>query len=96
MVESDSVLQLCKIVAGDMGNTTWPQVMQVVEELKDEEPESVRIRIAAYLAKAIQGAKTDKQAVFFLERLAFFSRTYYQSDGKAQLLLSIGEAKYQS
>lgn len=88
-VDSDATLELCRYIAE--GSGSWSKAMTILEKLKDENPEGIRILVMNYLAACLRGAKDDKSAVYFLLKLEHFS-TPYNTDGQGPLLLSIGRA----
>ncbi len=91
--ESDTVLKLCRLLAQ---GGTWVEAMSIVEELGDTNPEGVRIQVISYLAAAARKSTAQQKAVFFLQRMEAFAQAYYGSDGKAQLVRSIGQCIYGS
>ncbi|MDE1868210.1 MAG: hypothetical protein KGI08_10945, partial [Thaumarchaeota archaeon] len=90
-IESDVTLELCRFVAN--GGGSWTKCTALLDKIEDN-PESVRILIFNYLAACLKGAKSDKDAVFFLQKLEAFSQPYNGTDGIAPLLLSIGRAMF--
>jgi len=68
--------------------------MSIFTKLEAEHPEGVRIIVCHYFAKALKGAKDDKEALFLLRILEAFSEPFNQSEGLAPLLLAIGSALY--
>lgn len=89
VIASDPILQLCQFVA--TGKGSWTKAMALLSKLEDENPESVRINVMNYLAKALQGTKDDRGACHFLRVLELFSKPYNASEGKAPLYLSVGQ-----
>lgn len=88
-VETQPTLELCQALA--KGGGSWVKVMGIVGRITDE-PEGVRILVVNYMGKALAGAKTEKDAMFFLNVLDCFSKPYNPAEGRAPLLLSIGSA----
>jgi len=89
---SDTVRKLCQMLA-DNGRGGWKRAMSLVGEI-DEDPESTRIIVTRYMAKAAMGANGDQQACYFLSLLEAFSQPYNRSDGKAPLIRSIGQVLF--
>lgn len=85
----EPAIALCRFLAKDEGRS-WSKAMAMLEKLQDENPESIRILVCNYMAACCKGAKTDKQASYFLNLLDAFSVPYNASEGKAPLMLSIG------
>lgn len=85
--DDNAIGKLCQLLIN--GNGTWSKAMAIYEDMKDENPESVRIIVMNYLAKAVVGAP-DKRAGFILEVMENFAQPYNDSEKAAPLLLSIG------
>lgn len=90
-LDTDATRELCQYL---IKGGSWRTGMSIVEKLKDQNPESVRTVVCLYMAACLRNAKTDKDAVFFLERMEHFSTPYVYSEGSAGLLLSIGRALF--
>lgn len=88
--EAPAAVELCRLLA--TGQSTWAQAMTLLGDLALLNPESVRILVCNYFAKAILSTKKQAAAVGFLHVLDCFSQPYNQSEGAAPLLLSIGRA----
>lgn len=91
-IETSASLELCRFIVS--GNGSWATCMGLLAKLEGENPESLRIGIANYLAVCLKGAKTDDQAVAFMTKLDAFSTSYQGFEGQAPLLLSIGRALF--
>jgi DNA polymerase III subunit gamma/tau len=91
-IETDASLELCRYIVE--GNGSWTKCMSLLEKLKDENPESIRIGIFNYLAVCLKNAKSDEAAVKFITKLDSFSVPYVGIEGQAPLLLSIGRALF--
>lgn len=91
-IETDSTRDLCQFLAN--GNGSWSKAMSILEKLKDENPESVRILIANYLAACARNTKDDNKAIVFLQKLEAFAEPYTSYDSNVPLLLSIGRAMF--
>ena len=90
-LESEPTLELCQYI---LKGGTWTKAMSIVNKLKDENMEGVRINVCNYIAKALQNAKTDEQAARLLNILGEFSTSYQNSEGMPQLLLSVGRVLF--
>jgi DNA polymerase-3 subunit gamma/tau len=88
-IDSDPMLQLCQFIA--KGEGSWSKAMALYAKLEDTNPESVRIMVVNYIGAALQKSTTERDACHFLRILQLFSTTYNPSEGKAPLLLSIGQ-----
>lgn len=89
VADLNAVLEFCRFVvkSGD-----WNTGMSILETLKDESPEGIRIQVCNYIGVAIKNAKSDKVVAGMLPVLAAFSQPYNQSEGMAPLMLSLGKA----
>lgn len=87
--ESEPVRQLCQFI---MRPGSWPKAMLIVDDLKDDNPEGVRIQVVNYLGAVLKGAKSEKDAAGALNLLEAFATPYNSAEGIAPLLLSIGRA----
>ena len=92
VLSSDATIELCRFLSS--GSGSWAKVMSICEKMNGESPEGVRIVVCNYMGKAIKAAKSDKQAIAFLQILEAFSTPYNTSEGAAPLMLSIGRAMF--
>jgi len=90
ILDGDTTLKLCQLLAGN--KPSWASAMAILEDLKEESPEGIRIQVIRYLAKMASGSTTNDKAMKVLERMEAFERPYNDSEGNAPLLLSIGRA----
>lgn len=91
-LEGDATIELCRFVLGSGGS--WAKAMGLFSKLADENPEGIRIVVVNYLAKALIGAKSERDACHILRILDCFSLPYNPSERTAPLLQSIGRAIY--
>lgn len=89
--QSDAMLELCRFL---VKGGSWIKAMGLLESLDGENPESVRIIVANYMAKVAKGAKTDKEACHVLAILDAFSEPFNQSDKLAPLITAIGRVLF--
>ncbi len=73
------------------GTITWDEAMRRLDLLGEVDPESLRISIVNYLAAVLHGSKDQQRVTSLLRMIAAFERAYDRSNGRASLLLSIGE-----
>ena len=92
VVETEAVLNLCRLLGN--GQASWAKLMTACERLDDEEPESIRIIVNNYMAKALRGSKTERDAVHFLNLLEAFATPYHPAEGRAPLYRSIGRVAF--
>lgn len=90
---SDNTIALCRLLVGGRGS--WADAMKIVNEMKTESPEGVRIVVCVYTANTIKKTTNGKEAARLLNILEAFEGTYNQSEKFAPLLLSIGRVLLQ-
>jgi DNA polymerase III gamma/tau subunit len=88
--DSDVTLKLCQLVSG--AKPSWAAAMALLEDLKDESPEGVRIQVIRYLAKVAMSASSNDKASKVLNVMQAWEHPYNESEGNAPLLLSIGRS----
>lgn len=88
---SDPVREFCQFL---LKGGSWSAAMSLVSKMEDEQPESVRIIVCAYMGSVAKNAKSDKQAIAVLRILEAFSESYNQSEKWAPLMLSVGRVLY--
>lgn len=74
----------------------WFIVVELLEGLKDENPESIRHVVRSYLTKVIMNPKTGKGVEKHLAVLEQFSRPFPSSDGISPLVLACGNLYFGS
>ena len=95
LAENKSVLELCRFLMKPNGS--WQMAMSLVESLKEERPESVRLAIIAYITVACKNAKKSEEACRLLTMLDCFATPYYNAgEGFSPLLRSIGQILFSS
>ena len=87
---SKEVIDLCRLLVGGR-NVTWPNVVKILNDIKDMNPESIRLTMVNYLASCILRSKSEKEAVRLLSILDNFAQPYNQAEKMAPVLLSIGD-----
>lgn len=74
---------------------SWEVIMGLLADLKDENPESIRLMIVNYMQKVAMGVKTEKAAGRALTILdAFCGQPYTTSEKLGPLIVAIGHALY--
>jgi len=88
--ESVPVLDLCRFLAkpGSIGALT-----KILEDLKEENPEGVRIQVVNYFGKVAMNAKNQNGFLDACDILGAFSAPYNTSEGFGPLMLSIANAR---
>lgn len=88
--ETVPVLELCRFLnkPGGMGTLT-----RIIEDLKEENPEGVRIQVVNYFGKVAMGAKNGGAFMDACDIIAAFSTPYNSSEGFGPLMLSIANSR---
>jgi DNA polymerase-3 subunit gamma/tau len=86
--EAGEAIDLIRAVV--KGGLNWRKAMKLLEPIKDQSAESVRLVLLNYMSKVALGAKGDDHAGRALEIMDAFSEPYNSSEGLAPLLLSLG------
>lgn len=89
--QTKEVIDLCRFLIGRQGRD-WKTALTILNAIKDQEAESIRIVICNYFATAILGSKSEKDAARLMSILDYFSTPYYPAEKFAPLLLSVGAA----
>lgn len=92
--ESDDLIKLCRFIMSGKG-LNWPNISKHLQALGEYDPESVRIVVINYMAKALEGANSHEKAVRILNMMECFSAPYNRTDRKAPLYLSFGRLMYE-
>lgn len=95
-IEESDVVSLCRILADkNMSQDRWERAKKVLDDLKNSEPESVRIPIVKYLGSCLRKANSSADAIRFDEIMTPFLNPTSKSTGMeeiwhicAQILLS--------
>lgn len=89
--ESPEAVELARLL---LKGTTWEACAALLQGLKDENPESIRQVVRAYMTSVVMGAKTDKAAAAGLNILAHFSDPFPSGDGISPVLLACGRVVF--
>lgn len=89
---SDDVTVLARLLLS--GKASWKQIIEVLQDLKDQSPEGIRIVLLRYFSSVLMNTKTDEQAARMMNYLQAFSESYISAEGFAPLLLSVGSLLY--
>lgn len=84
--QNDGVRALCQFL---LKGGSWAKATALVDALKDENPESVRINVVNYMVAVLKNSKTERAAMATLRILDAFSTPYNASDRSAPLYLSV-------
>lgn len=87
--EDVDVIELCRLLAGRT-QATWKTAIGVVTRLDMKNPESIRLTIVNYTAKALLNTKATNDAQKLLAILDAFSKPCNPSEKMAGILLPLG------
>lgn len=87
-IDNKEVIDLCReLVKGDL---TWSRLTATLKSLGDMPAESIRIVIVNYLNSCLMGAKSDKDALRYLDMLECFMKPCSPHEKMAPLLIAFG------
>lgn len=86
--ESPKAIDLARALSGN--KPSWSVVRGLLVEMKDENPESVRHVVRAYMTNVILGAQDTRRAEAMFAVLEAFSTPFNPSDGMSPLVLAVG------
>lgn len=92
-IDTGEIIDLCRMLVYGK-SVTWGKLMEVLNSIPDEDPESIRIVVTNYVAKVLRNSKSEKVVPRLLYILECFSNPYPPAEKKAGLLLSLGRAIY--
>lgn len=87
--EEGEIIELCRLLAGRV-QPQWRKIITILKSLESQNPESIRLIIVNYMAKALLNTRTDKEAYKLLEILNAFSTPCNQNEKMAPILLAFG------
>jgi DNA polymerase III gamma/tau subunit len=73
---------------------SWSRGLALIDKLEDFNAEGVRIQTLHYLAKVAKGAKSDRAAIDALRKMEAFQTPYNPSNGRTELVLSLGKVLF--
>lgn len=88
-LENPQVINLCRALVGR--SSSWSEVKKLVGSMEDQNPESIRIVVMNYMAKALFGAKNVRDEIKIVAIMQAFSRPFNQSEKLAPVLLALAE-----
>ncbi len=89
--QSDSIIELCRFL---LKGGSWMAAMGLVGKLEDENPESIRIIVANYMAAVARKSTNERDACKVLRILDAFSEPFNQSEKAAPLIVAIGRVLF--
>ena len=88
--EDKTIIELARTLAFTKGNGQWAKVQAILKDLKDENPESIRIVVTTYVAGCMLNAKSTADAERLHRILDCFDTPCNPTDKLAPILLSCG------
>lgn len=88
-VEASEAIDLARLL---VKRVSWRELQGCLQKLKDNNPESVRHIVRAYLTTVVLNAKNEDSAGACLEILDCFSQPFNSADGISPLVLACGKA----
>lgn len=89
--EDGNVIELARLLLFPKGRPTMGAAIKIINGLKDQNPESIRIVISNYAASCLLGAKKEADMARMLDVLNAFSGTFNTTDKMAPVLLACGD-----
>lgn len=87
--DQSQAVDLARMLVKRQGQS-WEAALKILNDLKEENPESVRLVVINYLNKALLSTKSPGEAARLLNVLSAFSQPCRASEGAAPLLLAVG------
>lgn len=86
-IEESDVVGLCRILVDKTKSLDrWGRVKKILDDLKEMEPESLRIPIVKYLGSCIRKSKNDKDAAYLDNIMTLFLNPTSKSTGAEEIL----------
>lgn len=92
-LENSEVIDLCRLLVSGKG-LAWDKIRTLMSNLKEQNPESIRIQIVNYLTACILKTKSEQEAVRLLTIVDYFSKPIYQATGFSDLVISLGQVVF--
>lgn len=86
--DADSI-ELCRLLTGNTA-LTWKKAVTLLKRMDNKAPESIRLLVVNYVAKALVSTTSESIAVKYLAILDAFSKPCNPSEKMAPILLAIG------
>lgn len=91
VAEEGTPVELARLL---VNGTNWMQVRPLLEQLRDENPESVRLIVTAYCTRVLLDVKDQKRVPALMRILDAFSQPFNSTDKIAPVLLAVGGILY--
>lgn len=89
--EDREVIELCRIL---LRKGDWSQIVPILKGLQEQNPETIRQVIRAYMTKVILESTKEAERVHALNILEVFSQPFNYYDGISPVLLAVGKLLY--
>ena len=86
--DADSI-ELCRLLTGNVA-PTWKKAVALLKRMDNKAPESIRLLVVNYVAKALISTTSEATAIKYLAILDAFSKPCNPSEKMAPILLAIG------
>lgn len=86
--DADSI-ELCRLLTGNTA-LTWKKAVTLLKRMDNKAPESIRLLVVNYVAKALISTTSESIAIKYLAILDAFSKPCNPSEKMAPILLAIG------
>jgi len=86
---SAEVIDLCKFIRD--GKTNWMKAVALLKRMRNMNPESIRIVVAMYMTSCVLNAKSEKESLFFLNKLQYFSKPIYSKQAFYDIILNVAD-----
>lgn len=86
--DNHHIIDLCKMMVGKSA-PSWKKVQAILKDVKDENPESIRIMITNYFSSCVLNTSSLDDAERFVDILDAFSTPCNSNDKMAPIILSL-------
>jgi DNA polymerase III subunit gamma/tau len=90
-LEDREAIELCRAL---LKNATWEQILPILSGLQEQNAESIRQVIRAYMTKVILDTKSEKERLQALRVLDAFSQFFNNYDQLSPVVLAVGRLCY--
>lgn len=86
-IEESDVVALCRLLVDrNKAIDRWGKCKQILEDLKDVEPESIRIPLVKYLGACMRKAKSEEESLMYDRLMTPFLNTVPKTTGAEEIL----------
>lgn len=95
-IKESDVIELCRLLVDrNKSLDRWDKAKKILEDLKEMEPEGIRIPIVKYLGNCIRKSKTNKEALHFDHIMTAFLNPTSKSTGAEEVLHSCAQVIFE-